>query len=575
MSIALFCAVKTGDVALVNQYLDADHNCNYVHEGKSLLQYAAEGDKPEILEALIRKGAQASQLTAQGDTLLMLALRGCSKTNMPVISKLLESEWIKGNLNHQNQAGESALSLATQGRSFEIMQLLLANDADPGRKPVDLHLLEVVIRRAGSESKGGAIGPVQITPLLDKGFTVNLACILEALSHKPVNMPLVELLITHYQAESATVADNAAIMVALATLDAKEVQILQMIKLYRAQSYPKDIVHGALFLDQLLKRGIQFDANAICPGTASWLSSGVSNFEYVVQNGTLHAIKLLLGAMSAEQLVIFNRSRRKQIEKMLAANIDGVFSRYWKGLCPIKIWVGEKEPDEIRGYPREFVTGREYYVSDWERKAKCWIGPYEDGNYHVYSNMVSESFAQAYITTNYHKGILDQLNHEIYFMELHHYFVDKLRVTKSKAEELPSYRARLADFSKLLQFLLANKEMPNFADTVGVYMQSATVFGPRSVGFGFLSINQSKQNYEKRRDIIAGMPVDIIRPRLQEYMQFLDRRLTEKLDPVEAEFISAVKQVVAEAQASAQSTSTSTSSGPSLTRNSDDEDDGL
>jgi uncharacterized protein len=127
--VSIVDAVKAGDVARVRALIDKRVDVNATEQdGTTPLHWAAERDRPDIAQMLIRAGANVKAANRYGATPLWLAsVNGNPKT----IAMLLESGADAGSANAD---GETALMVAARTGKTDAVNLLLARGADPNAK---------------------------------------------------------------------------------------------------------------------------------------------------------------------------------------------------------------------------------------------------------------------------------------------------------------------------------------------------------------------------------------------------------------------------------------------------------
>jgi ankyrin repeat protein len=113
--------------------------------GKTPLECAIAHRLPATVALLLGAGADTSALTPSGQTLLMLAVKAGDANTVRAI---VEHETGARDINHVDDNGNSALSLAVAARSVTMVQLLCQRGADANyRKPDGLALLYSAARQ--------------------------------------------------------------------------------------------------------------------------------------------------------------------------------------------------------------------------------------------------------------------------------------------------------------------------------------------------------------------------------------------------------------------------------------------
>ena len=122
-------AVKAGDAARVRALIDKRVNVNErQQDGTTALHWAVDRDQREIVQMLIRAGADVKATNRYGATPLWLAsVNGNAKT----IAMLLEGG---ADARSANADGETALMVAARTGKTDAVNLLLARGADPNAK---------------------------------------------------------------------------------------------------------------------------------------------------------------------------------------------------------------------------------------------------------------------------------------------------------------------------------------------------------------------------------------------------------------------------------------------------------
>jgi ankyrin repeat protein len=125
----LIDAVKANDVAAVRGTLDTRVDVNAVQaDGTTALHWAVDRDSAEIVQLLIRAGANVKATNRYGSTPLWLAsLNG----NAATIGMLLEAG---ADANAASEEGETPLMVAARTGRIDAVNALLARGADPNVK---------------------------------------------------------------------------------------------------------------------------------------------------------------------------------------------------------------------------------------------------------------------------------------------------------------------------------------------------------------------------------------------------------------------------------------------------------
>jgi ankyrin repeat protein len=116
--------------------------------GQSPLHYAVRKANPELLDFFISQGVSVHQIDNNGNTALINAASG-SKTNLEKIAA------ISKDINHQNKAGQSAITVTIERRNKENFDFLLAEGANLSlldRKGNDLLYYAFVSHRNNTEN---------------------------------------------------------------------------------------------------------------------------------------------------------------------------------------------------------------------------------------------------------------------------------------------------------------------------------------------------------------------------------------------------------------------------------------
>lgn len=128
-------AARRGDLDEVKKLLALEVFRSHVdqqdEDGNTALLFAAKKGSEDILDQLLKNGADSSLNNFKERTLLMNAVLG---GNPNIVTKLLEIQTVKDNINDTDKEGDTALFLANREGYKEIADLLLENGAI--RQPV-------------------------------------------------------------------------------------------------------------------------------------------------------------------------------------------------------------------------------------------------------------------------------------------------------------------------------------------------------------------------------------------------------------------------------------------------------
>jgi ankyrin repeat protein len=127
--VAIVDAVKAGDAARVRALIDKRVNVNErQQDGTTALHWAVDRDQRDIVQMLIRAGADVKAANRYGATPLFLA---SVNGNAGTIAMLLEAG---ADASSANADGETALMVAARTGRPEAVSALLARGADPNAK---------------------------------------------------------------------------------------------------------------------------------------------------------------------------------------------------------------------------------------------------------------------------------------------------------------------------------------------------------------------------------------------------------------------------------------------------------
>lgn len=123
---ALIAATQEGRLAAVNTLLDkgASVDERRDHDGRSALLIAIDKNYPNIVKAVLEKGADPNMEDTNGRTALMIAIEHQS---LSFVQMLLT---YKASADGQNTFGETALMYATMYNSIDVVEELLAHEAN-------------------------------------------------------------------------------------------------------------------------------------------------------------------------------------------------------------------------------------------------------------------------------------------------------------------------------------------------------------------------------------------------------------------------------------------------------------
>ena len=122
---ALSIAAFIGNMAYVKRIVESGAEVNFY--GWPPITYAAFNNHPDIIEYLIKKGAEVNAKTESGATALYLAARN---GHLEVVKLLLRYE---ADPTIANQHGETAVDAAMKGNQDEILDLLRAAGGRSGK----------------------------------------------------------------------------------------------------------------------------------------------------------------------------------------------------------------------------------------------------------------------------------------------------------------------------------------------------------------------------------------------------------------------------------------------------------
>ena len=122
-------AIRSGNVGAVRALIDQRVDVNAAGpDGTTPLHWAADGDRPEIVQMLIRAGARVTTSNRYGATPLWLA---AVNGNAATIAMLLEAG---ADANAASAEGETALMVAARTGKADAVNALLRRGADPNVK---------------------------------------------------------------------------------------------------------------------------------------------------------------------------------------------------------------------------------------------------------------------------------------------------------------------------------------------------------------------------------------------------------------------------------------------------------
>lgn len=130
----------------------------------------------EVLDYLLEKGASAKVKNKEGMTPLMLLAYSYNNKNKEVSEKITALIKAGARVNDSNNNGQTALMIAVNNRSSEMVRLLLENGADPG-----------IEDKNGSNILSYALSdPATLKLFLDKGANPNVTVNGEPLLHQAI-----------------------------------------------------------------------------------------------------------------------------------------------------------------------------------------------------------------------------------------------------------------------------------------------------------------------------------------------------------------------------------------------------
>ena len=175
-------AAKRGDEAAVVAWLDGggqvdatfkDTRQNVAVSGLTLLMAATDGGHEQLVDTLLRRGADPNQQESEGWTVLMIA---SAKGRMRLVQTLL---WHGAECNHRNRVGATALMSATvHHHPAVVMELLLAGadtEARNGRGSTalqlakDLHHTSCIEAIENHLEERGGLAPLAVVRAAERG----------------------------------------------------------------------------------------------------------------------------------------------------------------------------------------------------------------------------------------------------------------------------------------------------------------------------------------------------------------------------------------------------------------------
>ena len=190
--LSLHDLCKSGHIKLVHLYLDEVHLEDQDHNGQTLLDAAFEGKHVDIVQLLLKRGADPQKRKKECQTLLYWA---CANGDVELAKLLIDCLGENLNLEETGKEGRTFLGWACENGHVEVVQLLIDQGAKLEEKDEDgqtpLHLV-----------CWGTAGNVEIVKLLISQ-NVNLEEI-DVMNHTPVfwaclwgHVSVVKLLLHH------------------------------------------------------------------------------------------------------------------------------------------------------------------------------------------------------------------------------------------------------------------------------------------------------------------------------------------------------------------------------------------
>jgi len=140
----LLQAARDGDIVAVRSLLDAKVDVNFTRaDGSTALAWAVYQNSPDIVDLLVRSGADVDAANDYGVTPLLLA---CANGNSVVVKGLLDAG-AKPNL--AKQTGETPLMSCTSAGAVDAVEALLASGADVNAKELEQEQTALMWAAAG------------------------------------------------------------------------------------------------------------------------------------------------------------------------------------------------------------------------------------------------------------------------------------------------------------------------------------------------------------------------------------------------------------------------------------------
>jgi serine/threonine-protein phosphatase 6 regulatory ankyrin repeat subunit B len=129
LSEGLVRAIAIGDLENVKSAItdSSDANARSISDGKTALMLASQHGQIEIVEYLVRIGAEVQTSNPYGWTALMFA----SYRGHDDVVRWLLNAGAERTLNARNQDGETALTLSAETGNLRVVVLLAESGADP------------------------------------------------------------------------------------------------------------------------------------------------------------------------------------------------------------------------------------------------------------------------------------------------------------------------------------------------------------------------------------------------------------------------------------------------------------